>query len=205
MRKRRSAPSRIFSTKSFRRNSAAVIAIGFFVLLASACSPVSAPTGTLSAAILEEKTGLVLTAAYRLVDNSDILDAVERGLKSRVVFTVQVVERRPPAFLFPAEAQVAEKIIETVGYKDFYENVYILEDAVGRKTAFERVDEFLSALTSLRGLPLGELLPGRKKSPLFVRLQVKVYPVKLVAPLTLAYLLSSSGVIESGWTLVALP
>jgi hypothetical protein len=159
----------------------------------------------LSVTLLSERNHLLLTAVYRLPSVRDILDPIENGLKSRVVFTLRLVEPRAGLFAFLGDATILEKTVAAVGYKDFFENVYVLEDEAGRKKTFAREDDFVAAFVSLSRFPLDEFLAARPGARSFLRLQAKVYPVRLIAPLTLIYLLSESGVLESGWVAVSLP
>jgi hypothetical protein len=161
--------------------------------------------GALSAALVPDKGRLFLSAVFRLTASRDVLEPIGSGLKSRAVFTVQLVEPRSGLWSFLGDVVLLEKNVTFVAYKEFYENVFVIEDEAGRKTAFAREDDFAVAFASLSRYPLEEFLAARGRAGSFLRVRAKVYPVQLVSPLTLIYLLSSSGVIESDWERVALP
>ncbi|MBN2352292.1 MAG: DUF4390 domain-containing protein [Spirochaetales bacterium] len=161
--------------------------------------------GRLSAALVTEKGRVYLSAAFTLDSMRDVLEPIESGLKSRVVFTVQLVKPREGLLSFLGDIIVLEKTVSIVGYEDFYENVFVLEDETGRKTTYARENDFAAAFATLSRYPLGEFMRSRAGERCFLRLRAKVYPVQLIAPLTLVYLLSSSGVIESDWVRVDFP
>ena len=205
MRKTPFAPSRICSTINSRKNRASLLILGGCLCLAS--PPLAAQQivgGQLSAVLANESGHPFLSAVFRLPSSRDILEPIGSGLKSRAVYTLQLVEPRAGLLSFLGETVVLEKTVSIVGYEDFFENVYVLEDEAGRRTTFTREDDFVTAFASLSRYPLDEFVGDRGSAGSFLRLRVKVYPVQLIAPLTPIYLLSSSGVIESEWVKVGL-
>ncbi len=206
MKKRPSAPLRSCSTVNSRRIKAPRLILACGLLLAPLpLSAQPASGGRLSASLVAEKNRVFLRAAFALDSVRDVLEPIESGLKSRVVFTIQLVKPRTGLLSFLGDDVLLEKTVSFVGSEDFYENVFVLEDEAGRKKTFAREEDFAAAFATLARYPLDEFLRARDGERCFLRLRVKVYPVRLVAPLTLIYLLSSSGVIESDWVRVELP
>ncbi len=198
---RLSPPSRSCSTKNSRKNSRRSLGLALFFLL-----PVLAAfPEDVSVTLDREQGDLFATLVFRLDPTPVRLEPVEAGLKSRMLFTLQFMERREGLFSFLGDITVSEHTVEYSGYKDFLEDEYVLEDAPGRKTTFAWAPDFFKAFTRLERVLLNTPLPRERYNRCYFRAQARYFPVKLVAPLTLIYVLSPGNVIESGWQSAALP
>jgi hypothetical protein len=197
-------PSQSCSATSSRKNSvrpAVLPVVCLFFLLA----PQAAPAQAATVEVVRQAGNCIATIVFPLTPSPERLEPIEAGLKSRMVFTVQVMERREGFFSFLGDIILGETTIDYAGYKDFLEDLFVLEDGQGRKTTFTGGGDFFNAFSRVDALPLASLSPCASRPGRYVRVQARYYPVKLVAPLTLIYVFSPRGVIESGWRTAAIP
>jgi hypothetical protein len=190
-----------YLTVNSRKNRLFAGGVFLFFLLIST----HAFTDTLDISVSRGNIGLSVTVLYQLDPSPSRIEPIESGLKSRIVFTIQYMERREGLFFFLGDIVLSELAVEYTGYKDFLEDTYILEDSRGRKMVFKTPAEFFQAFTRLQSVPLDTLIAPGNDGHHYLRAQVRYFPVKLLAPLTLVYILSPGDVIESGWQQVALP
>jgi hypothetical protein len=201
MKKKPSPPLQSCSTTNSRRNRfgvPAAIAVLFLVF------PRTAPAEEASLAVVRRAGGHAATIVFALDSGPERREPIEAGLKSRMVFTLQIVERRVGFFSFLGDVTLGETTVEYTGYKDFLEDLYVLEDAAGAKKMYASFGDFFRAFTRAEGIGFERFLPGGASPGRYVRVQVRYFPVKLVTPLTLIYVLSPGEVIESGWREAAL-
>ena len=159
----------------------------------------------LKAAFVNDNSSFALDIEYEFGSFPSVLEPIEAGLKSQIIFTIQLCEKREGFFSFLGDIVLHEETVQYVGHKDFFEKVYVLEDAGGEKTVFANAEDFFYAFRTLRRYSVNHYLPSEKTPRLFFRVQVTVYQVKLVAPLTLIYSFSKEGVFESGWKTITFP
>jgi hypothetical protein len=156
----------------------------------------------LFAQLTVEDTHYFLTLDYQWEAEEEILEPIESGLKSEMTFIIQLCQKREGILSFLGDIVILEKIIHSTGYKDFFENVYVIEDESGDKMYFQAKADFIKAFQSLSRYPIDDFLWENKSILSFLRVKGRVYQVKLIVPLTLIYFFSSKGIIESDWKII---
>jgi hypothetical protein len=180
------------------------LAIPFLILCFSICARSGFGEG-LFLDVYRNDTSVFVMVKYQFELFQEIMEPIEAGLKSQITFTIQLFEKEEGFFSFLGDRFLNEKKPEFVGYKDFFENVFVIENERGEKLNFATKEEFLAAFLALNQFPLDDFMREKKSAQCYLRVQVQLYKVKLIVPLTLIYFFSMKGVFESEWKTIALP
>jgi len=170
-----------------------------FVLALSLLS-FSLPAGADSNALLGVgvQDGYV-TVSLRLIEEPRhlLLARLQEGLKSEIIFQLRLYRKQKGPLSFLGDHLLVEKRVSQLAYRDLFENAYVVESPDGRKSRFEREEEFFDCFLQLTGAPLAEAsgLPSRD---LYVLARIILNPVRIAPPLNIiAFFPSQKGMITS--------
>ncbi len=127
-----------------------------------------------------------------------ILEALNSGLKSQIIFTIKIYERSEGLFAFLGDRLVAEFNPSLVAYRDFFDEEYVIEPWQGEKNSFKNVEQFFTAFFTLNDF----MLQGIEESQLsryYVLVRIQLDSVKLIPPFTILSLLPFEGRFISPW------
>jgi len=146
---------------------------------------INTTTDTLSVFFISRNAGRVL---YVLND----------GLESQIFFYIRLYKKAEGFFAFLGDHLVAEYSPQCVGYRDFFDDDYVIENYDGKILRFKNPDKFVKELFSLRDFRLRGMEEA-DHSGYYVMVMVQLDSVKLVPPFTILSLLPFEGRSVTPW------
>ncbi len=139
-----------------------------------------------------------ISVFFSTVHGEAIREALDQGLKSQIFFYIRLYRKAEGLFAFLGDHLIAEYSPWYTGYRDFFNEEYVLQRADGKTFGFKEFEEFLQEFFTLRDF----MLWGMEESSLsgyYVQVMVQLDSVKLVTPFTILSLLSFEGRFTTGW------
>jgi hypothetical protein len=134
---------------------------------------------------------LWVEARLRGSNQDEISAALGDGLKSEIVFQFRIYRKNRGFFSFTGDVLVLEKKLTYVAYKDFFKNIYIIQNESGYSIYSgegEFFEQFLKCSLFLVTLP-----DSPDPSDYTVLARITINPVKLEPPLHIVSLITSIG------------
>ncbi len=173
MQRRRGAPDR--APRFFMRK--AVIIFTAFVI-ASLPRPLSAADLQLESASYEGQN-LMVNFSVTGYQRSDILEAIRRGIKVKIDYSIEIVEKSPMSFLY--KNTVARKSIRRTVRYDFWSHSFILREGV-REYATNNEHEMLRSLFQVKNAEIANAALYRNENH-YVRMKAELTSIKLYFPM----------------------
>jgi hypothetical protein len=140
------------------------------------------------------------SASLRFGDprTAEVLTALSEGLSAEIHFQLRLYRRSQKRFLFLGDRLLAERRLSQTARYDLFEECFVIERQGRRMSRFRDSEAFLEAFCTLQGLPVGDLA-GADPAGHYLLGRVRLYPVKILFPLSLITLFRPQLAVSSPW------
>jgi len=129
--------------------------------------------------------GQKLMINFSVIDyqRNDILEAIRRGIKVKIDYSIEIVEKSPMSFLY--KNTVAHKSIRRTVRYDFWNHSFILKEG-SREYATNNEHEMLRALFQVKNAEITNATLYRNEN-YYVRMKAELTSIKLYFPMNYVF------------------
>lgn len=176
--------------------------IGTLFFVTSLFLPHAAASLEVGAELYSRQDSIYVTIHSDDFPGRQVLDAIDRGFRSEILFTIKVYREKGGLLSFLRNDLQREKEVAYTAGWDVFEQVYFVLSGSGGRQVYQNSASFIDSLTRLEHCNL-EIDP-RGSGTLYALVHITVRPVRLSPPLTIINVLQYGNVIESSWIRVEL-
>ncbi len=162
---------------------------------------VSAETGLSIDAECGERS-IDLDIHLKDVPAAEILESLEKGYRSEIIFNIKVYRGTEGLFAFLGDRLIREAALSREAGWDMFDRVYYFTERTGKKRTFKDRENFFAELFSLHHLRLSTDLDTERSYYLLANVQVN--PVKLTPPISIIQIVRPEGRFTTPWERVPL-
>lgn len=185
----------IYSKRGLRKISRFILCL-FFSSLLFPFQLLSAETGLQIDALCGEKT-IDLDIRLENLPVGEILESLEKGYRSEIIFNVKVYREAEGLFAFLGDRLIREASLSREAGWDMFDRMYYFTEETGEKHTFTDGKNFFAELFSLHHLRLSADLDTERRYYLLANVQVN--PVKLAPPISIIQIVRPEGRYTTPW------
>lgn len=143
------------------------------------------------------ENGVVAHLVFTSDRPQDIVESLQGGLESRIVFTIRLYQKRTGLLSFlRGDKLVVQATVVRRAYRDTLTQMFVVDQDGQAPSSYATTDQLLAAFFTVNGISFHQ--PAARQAGSYIAARAQVEPVRLMPPLTLVTL-AGAGAFATAW------